>query len=72
MTRAIASAQENILQPFSHEGDGQRIDLNCSIMTLTSTPERKAKEASLPIASSCDAAQPPARIHGLAADPGTH
>jgi len=51
-TLAIASAQENILCPFSQEGLGQRILRNCSIIDFTSISARKAKETNLPTASS--------------------
>lgn len=59
-TREIASAQENIREPLSQDGDGQRMPRNCSKIALESMPERNAKDTNRPIASNWLAAQPPA------------
>jgi len=56
-----ASAHERIFPPLPpQEGRWQEIPLSCLMMFSGWTPERSARETSLPIASDWDAAHPPA------------
>ena len=56
-----ASAQERIFPPLPpQEGRWQEIPFSCLTIIPGCTPDRSAREARRPIASDCDAAQPPA------------
>src|SRR3990172_971095 len=58
---ATASAHDMIFAPFpAHAGRWHDFPFSCWTIMSGLTPDRRAGEASLPIASDCEAAHPPA------------
>ena len=50
----MPSEHETTCSPFPHVGEGQRMPTSCLIIASTFTPERRARDMSLLVASICE------------------